>query len=88
MKVNDVAVTIVGVAPPRFAGTRPGGSHIRVWLPLGARPLVQGTSASGLSSYDSAFFGLAARLQPRIRTSETLPIVQAIAARAAQQTTE
>ena len=34
MKVNGVTVTIVGVAPRRFAGARTGGSQIRVWLPL------------------------------------------------------
>ena len=43
LKVNDVPVTIVGVAPRRFAGARTGGSQVRVWLPLGARPFVQRT---------------------------------------------
>ena len=44
VKVNDVPVTIVGVAPRRFAGARTGGSHVRVWLPLSARPVVQRVS--------------------------------------------
>ena len=43
MKVNGVAVTIVGVAPRRFAGARTGGSQMRVWLPLSTRPQVQRT---------------------------------------------
>ena len=86
LKVNDVPVTIVGVAPRRFAGTRTGGSHVRVWLPLGTRPLVQRTPAS-LASYDSAFFGLVARLQPGIELDQTLPTVRAIAVRSAEQTT-
>ena len=41
MKVNGVTVTIAGVAPRRFAGARTGGSQMRVWLPLSARPLLQ-----------------------------------------------
>ena len=86
MKVNGVTVTIVGVAPRRFAGARTGGSQMRVWLPLSARPQLQRT-ASTLASYDDARFGLAARLQPGVRADQTGPIVQAIAERAEQQTT-
>ena len=86
MKVNGVTVTIVGVAPRRFAGARTGGSQMRVWLPLSTRPQVQRT-ASTLTSYDDARFGLAARLQPGVRADQTGPTVAAIAARAAQQTT-
>ncbi len=84
MKVNDVTITIVGVAPARFAGARVGGSQMRVWLPLNARPLVQRSSAAALASYDSALFSLGARLRPGVRLSETAATVQAIAARATQ----
>ena len=87
MKVNGVTVTIVGVAPRRFAGARTGGSQMRVWLPLSTRPQVQRT-ASTLASYDDARFGLAARLQPGVRADQTRSIVEAIAARAARETTE
>ena len=86
VKVNGVALTIVGVAPRKFSGARTGGSQVRVWLPLSARALIQRSSASALSSYDSIFLGLAARLNPQVTASQTLPVVQAIAARAAQQT--
>ena len=86
MKVNGVTVTIVGVAPRRFAGARTGGSQMRVWLPLSTRPQVQHTT-SALTSYDDARFGLAARLQPGVRADQTGPTVEAIAARAAQQMT-
>ncbi len=87
MKVNGITVTIVGVAPRRFAGARTGGSQMRVWLPLSTRPQLQRT-ASTLTSYDDARFGLAARLQPGVRADQTRSIVEAIAARAAQQTIE
>jgi putative ABC transport system permease protein len=86
MKVNGVTVTIVGVAPRRFAGARTGGSQMRVWLPLSTRPLVQRTPLA-LTSHDEARFGLLARLQPGVRADQTGPTVQAIAARAAQQMT-
>jgi predicted permease len=84
MKVNGVAVTIVGVAPRRFAGARTGGSAMRVWLPLSTRPQLQRTTST-LTSYDDARYGLAARLQPDVRVDQTGPTVEAIAARAAQQ---
>jgi predicted permease len=86
MRVNGVTVTIVGVAPRRFAGARTGGSQMRVWLPLSTRPQVLRTSPTP-ASYDDARLGLAARLQPGVRAEETGPIVQAIAARATRQTT-
>ena len=88
LKVNGVPVTIVGVAPRRFNGARTGGSQVRVWLPLSARPLVQRTPAHAGQSPDTAIFGIVARLQPGIQASHTLSIVEAIAARTdAQQTT-
>jgi putative ABC transport system permease protein len=86
LKVNGLTVTIVGVAPHRFAGARTGGSQMRVWLPLSTRPQLQRT-ASTLASYDDARFGLAARLQPGVRPEHAGPTVEAIAERAAQQTT-
>jgi len=86
MKVNGVPVTVVGVAPRRFAGARTGGSQMRVWLPLSTRPQVQRT-ASTLASYDDARLGLVARLQPGVRVDQTRSTVEAIAARAAKQTT-
>jgi predicted permease len=85
LKVNDFTVTIVGVAPRRFAGARTGGSQVRVWLPLNARPLVQRAADPVVGSNDSAVFGLVARLQPGIDAGQTGPTVQAIAARAARE---
>ena len=86
MKVNGVTVTIVGVAPRRFAGARTGGSQMRVWLPLSTRPHVSRTSST-LTSFDDARLGLVARLQPGVRADQAGPTVEAIAGRAAQQTT-
>ena len=85
LKVNGVRVTIAGVAPRRFAGARTGGSHVRVWLPLNARPIVQPDAAFDLARDDSAIFGIAARLQPGVQIDRTIPAVQAIAARLSQE---
>ena len=86
LKINDITVTIAGVAPRRFSGARTGGSLMRVWVPLSARPLLQRTPTD-LTSYDPAFLGLAARLQPGISPEQTLATVDAIGARSMQLTT-
>jgi predicted permease len=83
--VNGVTVSIVGVAPKRFAGARVGGSQMRVWLPLNARVQVLRAGAAALSSPDTIVFSLAARLQPGVLPEQTAATVQAIAARAEQQ---
>ncbi len=80
LKVNDIDVTIVGVAPRRFAGARTGGSAMRVWLPLGTRDVVQRAPIDYIS-YDPAFLGLAARLQSGVDITETQSTVAAIGAR-------
>ena len=85
LRVNDTTITVVGVAPRRFSGARTGGSLMRVWLPFSTRALVQ-RAAADLTSYDTAFLGLAARLQPGVTASQTLPTVAAIGARSLQLT--
>ena len=83
LKINDTAVTIVGVAPRRFSGARTGGSQMRVWVPLSAWPVLQ-RAAADVTSYDPAFLGLAARLQPGVHPEQALPTVEAIGARSMQ----
>jgi predicted permease len=83
MKVNGTTVTVVGVAPKRFSGARTGGSLMRVWLPLSARTAVQRTPTD-VTSYDPAYLGVAARLQPGVEPSDTLATVQTIGARSMQ----
>ena len=86
MKVNGVTVTVVGVAPRRFAGARTGGSQMRVWLPLSMRPQVQGTAANFTTSYADARLGLVARLQPGVRADQAGPTVAAIALQMVEET--
>jgi predicted permease len=83
LKVNDTAVTVVGVAPRRFSGARTGGSQMRVWLPLNARAIVQRVPID-LTGHDSACLGLAARLRPGVARDRALPAVEAIGARSMQ----
>jgi predicted permease len=83
LKINNITVTIAGVAPRAFTGARTGGSLMRVWLPLAARTLVQGTPTD-FSSYDPAYLGLVARLQPGVEPRQALPTVEAIGARSMQ----
>jgi putative ABC transport system permease protein len=82
LRINDVAVTIVGVMPPRFRGASDGGPAHRVWLPLAAYPLVEQSGAYAFISPDSALFHVIARLQPGLSHRDAEPVVKAIAARA------
>lgn len=80
MKVNGVPVTIAGVAPRRFAGARTGGSVIRVWLPLAARPTVQ-HDATMTAEPEHAVLGLIARLRPGVEPERATTVVRTIASR-------
>lgn len=75
--VNEVAVTIVGVAPARFAGVNANGPRLGLWLPLGARSLVAGGGPFALSSPDSAFLSAAARLRSGVTTEQATRALQA-----------
>jgi putative ABC transport system permease protein len=76
LRVNTTVVTIVGVAPRGFAGARAGGSAIRVWLPVNARPVVQ-PSAPALRS-EAATFGVIARLQPGVSLEQASTVAATI----------
>ena len=87
IKVNGVPVTVVGVAPYRFAGARTGGSQVRVWLPLGTRARVQRSTDPIFTSYDHSIFGIVARLAPGVAVDETAGTVRGIARSATRQVT-
>ena len=81
LRVNDIPVEIVGVAPPRFAGTE-GGGGMTMWVPLAAYPLLQKRTTAVFVSYDSLFLNATARLRPGITTQSAMAIVAGIAERA------
>jgi predicted permease len=81
LRVNDIPVEILGVAPPRFIGTD-GGSDMTMWVPLAAYPLLQKRSTGLFASRDSMFLHAAAQLRPGITAKTATAIVAGIAARA------
>ncbi len=81
LRVNDVPIEIVGVAPPRFTGTD-GRGGMTMWVPLAAYPLLQQRTAAAFIGYDSMFLSATARLRPGVTTKTATPIVAGMAARA------
>jgi hypothetical protein len=82
VKVNDVAVTIVGVAPPRFSGVIQVGEPRTLWLPLSSWQLVTKVSDRAFSDPNARSFEAFARLQPGIAVAEAMPAVRVVASRA------
>jgi putative ABC transport system permease protein len=64
IRVNDVAVQVVGVAPPRFQGALRDMGEPAVWLPVGARAEIAHVSPRWIS--DEAALSLVARLAPGV----------------------
>jgi predicted permease len=64
IRVNDVPVTIIGVAPPRFQGVAGNSDQRMLWMPVQARGITNGHGAAFLSSRDSAMFHAVAQLAP------------------------
>lgn len=81
IRINDVPVRIVGVAPERFTGTD-GARGPTLWAPLAAWPLLQHRSVATFTSRDSAFLGVAARLRDGVSTDAASPVIAEMAARA------
>jgi putative ABC transport system permease protein len=81
VRVNDVAVRIVGVAPPRFTGAVPTGGTLTLWMPLSARTLVSGATAHALASRDSAIFEVVGRLRAGASLADANAAVRVIGAR-------
>ena len=81
VKVNDVEVTVIGVAPPRFAGPVQTGETRLVWLPLSAWQLVANVNALAFTDPNAASFDAAARLQPGITVADAMAAVRVVAAR-------
>lgn len=46
IRLNGVAVSVAGVGPADFRGAEGLGTGLHVWLPLGARPAVEGGSSN------------------------------------------
>jgi hypothetical protein len=80
VRINDMPVEIVGVAPPRFIGTG-GGGALTIWVPLAAYPTQRKRTPAAFISSDSMFLSAVARLRPGITTKTATPAIAAIATR-------
>jgi predicted permease len=64
--VNGAPLTIIGVSPPEFFGIQPG-RPVDVWLPLHARPQVEGPSKATLFTAQNTWWVvLMGRLKPGV----------------------
>lgn len=68
ISVNGYATTVIGIAPPGFAGTHPPdildprNGQAQIWLPLAAAPSLRG--GDPLRALDDGWLGLVGRLGP------------------------
>ena len=81
VKVNGVDVTIVGVAPPRFAGPVQRGEPHMIWLPLSAWQTVEHVDDRLSNNMFAGAFDAAARLGPGVSATQATAAVRVIAAR-------
>jgi len=82
VKLNDVTVTIVGVAPPRFNGVMQSGAPRTLWLPLSSWQLVTKADDRAFSDPNAASFDALARLAPGVTVEDALPAVRVVVTRA------
>jgi predicted permease len=81
VKLNGIAVRVVGVAPRRFNGAVPSNDPRELWIPLSSYPLVMSSNAQGFSSRDSSMFMVLARLQPGVTSERATAAAKVVAAR-------
>jgi predicted permease len=86
VRIRNTPFTIVGVAPPRFIGVDVESlGRPTVWIPLGARAIVEPGAGDDLARRDAAFLRGFARLAPGIRAGEVGRMTALLASRLAQQ---
>ena len=79
VRVNDVPVRIVGVAPPSFEGPVIESGTPAVWMPIAARAAIMRTTAHALASRDSTFLEAFARLAPNATIEQANALVRVVA---------
>jgi putative ABC transport system permease protein len=80
VRVNDVEVTVVGVAPARFNGPMQSGEPRRIWVPMSAWPLLENNVRQLFTDLTPRFEAFA-RLRPGLDAAAATPVVRSIAAR-------
>ena len=85
IRVMNQSFTVVGVAPPRFAGVNVSSmGRDGIWIPLGARALLEG-DAGALGRRDALLLQGVARLAPGVNADAVGPLAAPLAARIAQE---
>ena len=77
--VNEQAVRVVGVAPPRFQGARRNSQRPALWIPLSARVALTGVPASRLD--EEPALTLVARLAPAVSHEQGTTAVHTVVTR-------
>lgn len=85
IRLNQVLVRIVGVAPPQFNGAVPASGNRSLWIPLSARAVVLRTSNEALTVRDSAILQSFARLKEGVTIDQANAVVRVVASRAVEQ---
>ena len=79
VRLNNVPVRIVGVAPPRFEGPiLQADGRTAVWLLVAARAPLTRSTAHALASRDSALFDAVARLTPSTTVEQATAVVRVV----------
>ncbi len=79
IRINEIPVRVVGVAPPGFQGPVIESGTPSVWLPLAARAAIMRSSAHALTSRDSTFLEAFARLAPNATIEQANAVVRVVA---------
>ena len=83
IRVMDRPFTIVGVAPPLFAGVNVSSmGRDAIWIPLGARPLLE-ADANFLVRRDAMSLRAVARLADGVAADAVVPLTRTLATRIA-----
>ena len=80
IRVSDVPVRIVGVAPPGFQGPVIESGLPMLWLPMAARVQLNRTTAHAFASRDSTLFEAIGRLAPNATMDQASAIARVVAA--------
>ena len=89
IRIMNRPFTVVGVAPPRFAGVDVAAlGQPQVWLPLGIRAELEPSAIDDLTRRDKTLFRSVARLAPGVDAGDISQRSAALAARIAQQDPE
>ncbi|MEP6835694.1 MAG: ABC transporter permease [Gemmatimonas sp.] len=85
VRLNNVPVRVVGVAPARFNGAVPTTGTRTLWLPLSARAQVLHTSTQSLTAHDTTLLQAFARLNKGVSIAQANTSVGVVASRAVSE---